>query len=151
MRQPTTRNPAFQKEIEMHTRWIAVLIAFCLLTPPTRAAQPEGYRVTAYNGNTHQWTLIRNGTFAGGYQVKKLVVQCKWLVNTDLSRTYGPQACALQVGQFFGFKISLDPNAPLVNVDDLGDTLLITEGTLHRNTKQVFGIVSERLISPTGR
>jgi len=136
----------------MYTRIIAVPIALCLLTLPTRAAQRKGYRVTAYNGDTQEWTIINYGTFDSGYQVKKLVVQCKWFEDTNGSQTYGPEACGLRVGQFFRFKPNLlDPNGPLLNVDDLGDTLLITEGTVNRNTKQVFRIVSEELVSSTGR
>jgi hypothetical protein len=135
-----------------------LLLLFLILTGGVTAnaqrssKQPEGWRVVRYESKTQEWTIIRNGTFDSGYQVKKLVVQCKWFVDTDGRRTYGPEACGLRVGQFFGFKLNLlDPNAPLLNVDDLGDTLLITEGTINRNTKQVFRIVSEQLVSTTER
>jgi hypothetical protein len=78
--------------------------------------QPEGHRVTAYNSTTHEWTIIRTGTFDGEFQKKRLVVVCKYFVNGDEHR-HRPDACDLHVGQFLNPHRT--PDAPLVDILNL--------------------------------
>ena len=54
---------------------LLVLIAGC------KSQEQEGHRVTSYDGPTHEWTIIRAGTFDGKYLRKRLIVRCtffKW-------------------------------------------------------------------------
>ncbi len=53
-------------------------------------SEHEGYRVTAYESKTHEWTIIRIGTFDSGFQKKKLVVVCLSFMNTNGHQTVGP-------------------------------------------------------------
>ena len=47
----------------------------------TKKSEPEGYRVLSYDAATHQWVILRTGTFDGKCLTKRLTVVCssyKW-------------------------------------------------------------------------
>jgi hypothetical protein len=108
---------------------------------PFTSTPPEGYRVTAYDSRVHEWTIIRTGTFDGVFMTKKFVVVCVTFMNEAGIYTAGPYACPLQVGQFKQVRINFqDGDAPLEDIDQFSDTLMFTEGTSNRPTKQIFDI-----------
>ena len=136
---------------------IVVLLALALsLAASAQTMQPEGYRVTAYNSQTHEWTIIRTGTFDGEFQKKKIVVLCQWFEDENGRRTDGPDACSLRVGQFMKHDLSriaaLKSGKPwlanIATVMELDDTLLVSEGSVHPTTSQVFRVKKIELVQP---
>jgi hypothetical protein len=130
--------------------FLIALVLGCAASANAQTPEPEGYRVVAHEAKTHEWTIIKNGTFNGEFQAKKLVVRC--LSFTDLDKfTFGPDVCDLhlQVGRFINpHPINrLDGNAPLPDVFEYGDGLVISEGTVNRHTTQVFSIKKIELLS----
>lgn len=56
-----------------------VPIPFLSLTPGcAKTAEPEGYRVVSFDAATHQWLIIRNGTFDGKYLEKRITAVCSF-------------------------------------------------------------------------
>jgi hypothetical protein len=70
-----------------------------LVTGCRKPQEPEGYRVTSYDAATHQWTIIRTGTFDGKFLRKRLIVRCTSYKWADKQAVEGPEACHLQVGR----------------------------------------------------
>jgi hypothetical protein len=93
-------NEAAKKLIKRTMIVIAVSCLFSACTKkPEPEREPEGYRVVSYDAATHQWTILRNGTFDGKYLVKRMTVICFWSRRANLERIDGPTACHLQVGR----------------------------------------------------
>lgn len=65
----------------------------------TKKPEPEGYRVVSYDATTHQWTILRNGTFDGKYLVKRITAVCSSYRWGTHEAVVGPEACHLQVGE----------------------------------------------------
>jgi len=86
----------------------------------TKNPEPEGYRVVSYDAATHQWIILRKGTFDGKYMTKRITVVC-YSVLMDK----GPDACHLQVGNM------ITPNLVterLSSIDRSDELLVITNG-----------------------
>jgi len=64
-----------------------------------RHTEPEGYRVVGYDAASHQWTILRNGTFDGKYVEKRMTVVCNFYKWGNHKMVTGPDACNLQVGK----------------------------------------------------
>src|ERR1700693_2741298 len=64
----------------------------------TKKPEPEGYRVLSYDAATHQWIILRTGTFDSKYMTKRLTVVCSFYKWVDHEMVRGPEACHLLVG-----------------------------------------------------
>ena len=132
---------------------IATLLALTLtLGGCKRKPVPEGYRVTAYDAATKQWTIIRNETLDGRYLTKKLVVVCSFYQGWQGEPIKGPDACHLDVGRL------IVPNPyPAQDYDDAfldveiipgaGETLSITEHADRHMKMQQFYILKHELLT----
>jgi hypothetical protein len=108
-----------------------MLLAVFMLPPGcTKKPQPEGYRVLSYDAPTHQWIILRNGTFDGKYLTKRLTVACSSYKWGDHEAVTGPDACHLQVGRMM---------IP-------GGTLSITEGDGPDRVVQQFTILKYEVL-----
>ena len=105
---------------------IALTWLFLSITTPVFAAdsdgtknpEPEGYRVVSYDAATHQWVILRNGTFDGKYMTKRITVVCYSILE-------GPDTCHLQVGNII---IPNRVTERLSSVDRSDELLIITNG-----------------------
>jgi hypothetical protein len=126
---------------------IGVLLAAALLIGATDK-QPEGYRVTGYESKTHEWTIIRTGTFDGGFQTKRLIVVCQLFVAANGKRTVGPDACDLRVGQFMVPHFLPVAGSPYLDIVEFPDSLVITEGPdVNSAVHEFFHIKKIKLLS----
>ena len=117
----------------------------------TEETDADGYRVIGYDARTHQWTILRTGTFDGKYLRKRLTVVCSVWKWGDREPVIGPEACHLQVGRLM---IPHQPNqvsrGRFLDVFEMGDeTLAITEGDGSDRVMQRFFILKS-LLSKTG-
>jgi hypothetical protein len=124
-----------------------------LISTGCRKPEQEGYRVTAYDGATYQWTIMRNGNFNGKYLRKRLIVLCdsyQWGQHESLS---GEDACHLQVGEL------IVPNPipgegkeqEFVDVYEMPQEMLsITEGHGDDRVSQRFKILKYEVL-PDGK
>jgi hypothetical protein len=115
----------------------------------TKRPEPEGYRVVAYDARTHQWTILRTGTFDGKYLRKRLTVVCSLFKWGDRESVTGPEACHLQVGRM----IIPNPLPPaekrqeFLDVFEMPDeTLSITEGVGADRVTQQFIILKYEVL-----
>ena len=122
-----------------------LVVTFCC----TKRPDPEGYRVVAYDARTHEWTILRTGTFDGKYLRKRLTVVCSWYKWGDHERVDGPEACDLQVGRL----IIPNPFPPpekhrefLDVFETSADTLSITEGVGADRVMQQFTILKYEVL-----
>jgi hypothetical protein len=128
-----------------------LLISSLLLSACKKAAEPEGYRVLSYEAATHQWTILRTGTFDGQFLRKRLVVVCSFYKWGEHEAVEGPDACHLQVGRL------IVPNTRPKNLQDFlmvtempTEVLSITEGDGPDRVMQQFNILKYELL-PDGR
>lgn len=78
----------------------AVLLTLLMLSVAcSKKPEAEGYRVVSYTAATHQWIILRTGTFDGKYLTKRLTVVCSSYKWGDHEAVTGPEACHLQVGR----------------------------------------------------
>jgi hypothetical protein len=115
----------------------------------SKEPEPEGYRVTSYDGNTHEWTIIRTGTFDGKFQRKRLIVICNFFVWGNRRPVDGPEACHLDVGRLIVPHLTSPKDHPESNVDvfEMPDQVLsITEGIGDDHTTQQFRILKYELL-----
>lgn len=115
----------------------------------TKRLGPEGYRVVGYDAATHQWTILRTGTFDGKYLTKRLTVVCASYKWGDHESVTGPEACHLQVGRM----ITPNPLPPdgkrqeFLDVYEMpSETLSITEGDGAERVMQQFAIVKYEVL-----
>jgi hypothetical protein len=127
-----------------------VLAAFLIvsLACTQRRAQktePEGYRVIAYDARTHQWTILRTGTFDGKYLRKRLTVVCSFWKWGDREPVIGPEACHLQVGRLM--IPNQIPRGKFLDIFEMADeTLSITEGDPTDQVAQHFSILKYEVL-----
>jgi len=122
-----------------------VVLATVILTRCARRTEPEpdGYRVMSYEANTHQWVILRAGTFDGKYLTKRLTVICASFKWGDHESVLGADACHLQVGRLIvPNPLPKDGNLQaFVDVFEMpGNALSITEGTGADRVTQQFDI-----------
>ncbi len=116
-----------------------------------KAQEPEGYRVVSYEAASHQWTIIRNGTFDGKYMTKKLVVVCMLYKWGEHETADGPDACHLQVGRLIVPSLesgNADKNHFITVFEMPNETLSITEGSGDDRVMQQFKILSYGVVTP---
>lgn len=129
-----------------HWGWLLVGAAGIPLGNPETMNAPkgdrDGYLVTGYDAQAHQWTIRRDGKFEGKYLRKRLTVSCLSYKYGNRNAVTGPEACHLHVGRFMIPRISPDdnPNFDIVESPD-GHMLAITEGEGANREWQQFQIV----------
>lgn len=130
---------------------VAVVTMFIALSCGCKKTQePEGYRVVNYDAASHQWTIIRTGTFDGKYMTKKLVVVCMFYKWGKHDTVDGPDACHLQVGSLIvpSLESGNADKAHFVTVFEMpNETLSITEGSGDDRVMQQFKIVSYSVLN----
>ena len=116
---------------------------------PSKNREPEGYRVIRYDAATHQWTILRTGTFDGVYLRKRIVVVCSSYTWGKHDAVTGPDACHLNVGSL----IVPNPLPPpekrfeFVDVFEMADeNLSITQGDGDDRVMQLFNIVKYEVL-----
>jgi len=128
---------------------LPVLLAVILLcvsctSEKSPKAEPEGYRVIRYVAATHEWTILRTGTFDGKYLRKRLTVRCSSYSWGQHDPVNGPEACHLEVGRL------IVPNSKREEFLDVyempGEILSITEGTGADRVIQQFDILKYEVL-----
>lgn len=130
---------------------VGAAILMAILTACRSKHEPEGYRVVDYDAASHQWTIIRTGTFDGQYMKKKLVVVCTFYEWGDRTPVQGSDACHLQVGRLIVPNPLPDAShrSEFVDVFEMPtETLSITEGDGPDRTMQQFKILSYSVLDP---
>lgn len=128
----------------------ATLLALLMLPLAcTKKQEPAGYRVVSYDAATHQWTILRTGTFDGKYLTKRLTVICSSYTWGDHESVTGPEACHLQVGRMI-IPNPLPPEGKrqeFVDVYEMPDEILsITEGDGADRVMQLFTILKYEVL-----
>ncbi|HTK85126.1 MAG TPA: hypothetical protein VL625_08580 [Patescibacteria group bacterium] len=128
----------------------AALVALLLLfVGCTKRPEPEGYRVIGYDTETHQWTILRNGTFDGRYLKKRITAICSLYRWGDHEAVYGPQACHLEVGRMIIPNRFAPPEKhnEFLDVYEMPDEVLsITEGDGADRVVQQFNILKYEVL-----
>jgi len=116
-----------------------------------RQKGPEGYRVVGYDAASHQWTILRNGTWDGKYMEKRMTVVCDFYKWGNREMVRGPDACNLQVGNM------VIPNPfpaegrrqEFIDVTEDGDVLAIASGAPFGDDRvaQQFKILKYEVLS----
>jgi hypothetical protein len=126
-----------------------VLLAFSWFLGCTKKPEAEGYRVLSYDAPTHQWVILRNGTFDGKYLTKRITVVCSFYKWGDHEAVEGPDACHLQVGRM----MIPNPFPPAEKGQEFLDifempteTLAITEGEGADRVQQQFTILKYEVL-----
>jgi hypothetical protein len=127
----------------------ALLAILTSLLGCAKKPEPEGYRVLSYDAATHQWIILRTGTFDGKYMTKRLTVVCSFYKWGDHEMVTGPEACHLQVGRM----IIPNPLPPAGKHQDFLDVfempsevLSITEGVGADRVMQQFTILKYEVL-----
>lgn len=127
---------------------VALALVACLSSQKTHKG-PEGYRIVGFDAATHQWTILRNGTFGGKYLVKRITAVCLCYQWDNHKTVYGPDACNFQVGQI----IVPNPLPPpgeedkLVDIWEMGGgDLSVTVGHGENRVQQLLKIVNEEVL-----
>ena len=116
---------------------------------------PRGYRVMAYDGQTHQYTIYRNGTYDGKYLVKKIVVVCDLYQRGKNPPVRGPTECDLEVGEFYPVgpnTLSRDKGPAFVN--ESADRLTVTVFERRHDIGDVyqkFNVVSIEMLADNNK
>jgi hypothetical protein len=113
-----------------------------------KKAESEGYRVLSYDAQTHQWTILRTGTFDGKYLKKRLTVVCSLFKWGDHEAVTGPDACHLQVGRMMIPKpLPAGKRNEFLDIFEMPDeTLSITEGAGTDRVIQQFRILKYEVL-----
>ena len=138
------------ERVMMNTAKTPVLVALLTLSLGcTKKPEPEGYRVVSYDAATHQWTILRNGTFDGKYLTKRIMAVCTLYKWGDHEAVTGPDACHLRVGQMM-IPHPLPPDGKrdeLLDIFEMPDeTLSITEGDGADRVVQQFTILKYEVL-----
>jgi hypothetical protein len=114
----------------------------------TKKPQPEGYRVISYEAATHQWTILRTGSFDG--LTRRLTVVCSSYKSADHESVTGPEACRLQVGPMMIPNSSFPPagkSRESLEIQEMTlEKLSITEGAGADRVMQEFNILKYELL-----
>src|ERR1700733_1864410 len=137
-----------------HLLVATVLLAFVLFSACEKKTDPEGYRVVSYDAFTHQWTILRTGTFDGKYLRKRLIVICSFYKWGDHEAVRGPEACHLQVGRLIVPNLFPPPDKrqEFLGVSEMPEEVLsITEGDGPDRVLQQFNILKYEVLSINDR
>lgn len=137
------------------TFYCLTVLVLLLLSIGCKKSDPEGYRVLSYDSLTHQWTILRTGTFSNGdgnppsFLRKRITMVCSLYHWADKEVVKGPDACHLQVGRL------IVPNPfpgqgkrqDFVDVFEMPDEVIsITEGEGPDQVIQQFNIVKYEVL-----
>jgi len=112
-----------------------------------QTSELEGYRVVGYEAATHEWTILRNGTFDGKYLKKRISVICESYTWAGHQSVWGPEACHLQVGQLIKPNPMPENARDFVDVFEMpGEILSITEGHNAEEVMQQFKILKYEVL-----
>lgn len=127
---------------------ITLLVFTITLGCAKKKTEPEGYRVMAYEAATHQWTILRTGTFGGKYLRKRLVVVCDFYKWDNHEPVKGPDACHLVVGRLIvPNPLPKDKRSEFLDVFEMPDEVLsITEGDGNDRVMQQFTILKYEVL-----
>jgi len=118
--------------------------------PFAHQAEPEGYRVLSYDSESHQWAILRNGTFDGKYLRKRITVLCNSFKMGDLEAVTGPDVCHLQVGRMI-ISNRFPPEEKRQDFVDIhempGGVLTLTEGYGADRVMQQFKILKYEVLA----
>jgi hypothetical protein len=115
--------------------------AFAADSGSTKHSEPEGYRVVSYDAATHQWVILRNGTFDGKYMTKRITVVCNSFHWGNHELVTGPDACDLQVGSMLiPNPFPRKPQDFIDVIEDSSQVLGITKGYGADQVSQQFKI-----------
>jgi hypothetical protein len=120
---------------------LLVLFAGC-----KKQAEPEGYRVVGHDAGTHEWTIIRTGTFDGKYLTKRMTVVCYFYQWGSHEAVTGPEACHLRVGRLMIPNMLSRNTAAFLNIFETDEVLSIEEGYGADRTLQYFNIVRYEVV-----
>ena len=127
-----------------------VLLAICMVfLGCTKKPEAEGYRVISYDAATHQWVILRNGTFDGKYLTKRITVVCSFYKWGDHEAVEGPDACHLQVGRTMipNSWSPLEKSEKYLDIFEMpSETLAITEGEGADRVQQQFTILKYEVL-----
>ena len=127
----------------------ALLTLLALSPGCTKKPEAEGYRVLSYDAGTHQWIILRTGTFDGKYLTKRLTVVCSSYKWGDHEPVTGTEACHLQVGRLI-IPNPLPPagkRSEFLDVFEMpSETLSITEGDGADRVMQQFAILKYEVL-----
>jgi hypothetical protein len=143
---------AYYKTLMMNTAktLTPMLLAFVMVSLGcTKKPEVEGYRVVSYDAATHQWVILRNGTFEGKYLTKRITVVCSFYKWGDHEAVTGPEACHLQVGRMMIPNPLPRPekgNEFLDIFEMPTETLAITEGKGADRVEQQFTILKYEVL-----
>jgi hypothetical protein len=136
------------KTPRMRTAALLALFVVCIGCT-RRKLEPDGYRVVSYDAATHQWTILRSGTFDGKYLRKRLTVVCSSYKWGERESVTGPEACHLQVGRLIVPNPLPDPEKrqEFIDVFEMpSETLSITEGDGADRVMQQFEILKYEVL-----
>ena len=128
---------------------IVLLASFVVFLGCTKKPEAEGYRIISYDAATHQWVIIRNGTFDGKYLTKRITVVCSFYKWGDHEAVEGPDACHLQVGRMMIPNSWSPPKKGEQYLDIFempSETLAITEGEGTERVQQQFTILKYEVL-----
>lgn len=123
-----------------------------VLLPGCRKAryEPEEYRVINYDSRTHQWTLIRTGSFSDGasqpprFMRKRMLLVCNSYQWGHREPVYGPDACNFNVGRLYS--LNLQKGSYLLPDETSNDTFTIIEGWGPDAVMQQFTVLRNELL-----
>jgi hypothetical protein len=139
---------------EMRTAIALTWLFLSIITPvfaadsdSTKNPEPEGYRVISYDAATHQWVILRNGTFDGKYMTKRITVVCKSYYLGNHEAVTGPDACDLQVGNMIiPNPFPRKPQDFIDVIEDSSQVLAITKGYGADRVSQHFKILKYEVL-----
>ncbi len=134
---------------------IALTWLFLSISTPVFAAdsdsakkpEQEGYQVVSYDAATHQWVILRNGTFDGKYMTKRITVVCNSFHWANHELVTGPDACDLQVGSMIiPNPFPKKPQDFIDVIEDSSQVLGITKGYGADQVSQQFKILKYEVL-----
>jgi hypothetical protein len=128
---------------------VVLLVLLVLSLGCTKKPSPDGYRVLSYEATTHQWVILRTGTFDGKYLTKRLIIVCSLYKWGDHEPVTGPDACHLQVGRLIipNPMPATGKHSDFLEVSEMPDEILsIVEGEGAERVSQQFSILKYEVL-----
>lgn len=95
--------------------------------------------------------MIRNGTFNGEYQVKRLILVCDFYKWGEREAVSGPDACNLQIGRLMvgnAYDYYKGKSKDFLDITEMGSNwIAFTEGVGADQVSQHFKIVRQELLA----
>jgi hypothetical protein len=131
----------------LKTPTILILALLIVVIGCKNKQEREGYRVVAYDGTNHHWTLIQTDSLNGEHQTKRIVIECLLYQKGKEDIRTGPDVCDLRVGRnMVPNKTPDNDRAKLLSVYALSNGFYFTEGSGDNRISQQFKIIDEKLV-----